>query len=114
MAWHDHAARLLHTLHISRAEVGRALGISGQAVTLKLQGKRPTTVAEIKVIARFARVTVAQLLGEDVYLVETKDAVPGAEILDHLPPAERAQATAYLRFLQRQSQDQRHATDEES
>lgn len=46
--------------------------VTGQAITLKLQGKRPVTVDELKVFAALAGMTVAEALGDDV-IIELQD-----------------------------------------
>lgn len=58
---------------ISKAAVGRALHITGQGVSLKLSGQRPTTVDEIGVIAGVIGVSFAELVGEDVGYVQSLD-----------------------------------------
>jgi predicted transcriptional regulator len=58
---------------ISRVSVGDALGITGQAVSLKLSGQRPTTVDEVVVIAEVIGVNVAELVGEDAGFVQSLD-----------------------------------------
>lgn len=65
MHWYDRVAAALRDRGISRAEVGRAMPqpLTGQAVTLKLQDQRPVTVEELKVFARMAGLSVAEVLG---------------------------------------------------
>lgn len=99
MAWFDNAARLLRAKGVSNAEIGRRLDMSGQAISLKLSGKRRTSVSEAKVFADFAGVSVAELLGEDAYLIEVRDEKELIELYRLLTPAQRDQWLAYGRFL---------------
>ena len=99
MHWYERAADLLAKRGVSRAEIGRKLGISGQAVTLKLQGERPTYVPEIKVIAEFAGVSVSELLGEEAFLIEARDEVEMIELFRILTPDQRVQVVGIMRAL---------------
>lgn len=99
MAWFDNAARLLRAKGVSNAEIGRRLNMSGQAISLKLAGKRPTSVSEAKVFADFAGVTVAEMLGEDAYLIEVRDEKELIELYRLLTPEQQQQWLAYGRFL---------------
>ena len=99
MAWYENAARLLQAKRVSRAAIGRKLNITGQAVTLKLQGRRPTTVSEAKIFADFAGVSVAEMLGEEAYLIEAKTEIEMVELFRLLTPAQQLQVMAYARFV---------------
>ena len=72
--WHERVAASLREKGVSNAAVGRAMTpkVTGQAITLKLQGKRPVTVEELKVMAALAGLTVAEALWDDV-IVELQD-----------------------------------------
>lgn len=72
--WYERVAASLREKGVSNAAVGRAMTpkVTGQAITLKLQGKRPVTVDELKVFASLAGLTVAEALGDDV-IVELQD-----------------------------------------
>ena len=74
---------------------------------MKLAGKRPVNVAEAKVIAEFAGLTVAEMLGEDAYLIEVRDEIELVELYRLLTPKQRAEWLAYGRFLAAQSDDKR-------
>lgn len=106
MSWFDNAARILKAKGVSNAEIGRRLNITGQAVQMKLAGKRPTTVTEAKVFADFAGVTVAEMLGEDAYLIEVRDEIELVDLYRLLTPAQREQWLAYGRFLAKQPEPQ--------
>lgn len=73
MRWYERIAAALDTRKVSRAEVGRELGMTGQAITLKLQGKRPVSVDELQVFARWAGMTVAEAVGDDAVVIDLKD-----------------------------------------
>lgn len=105
MAWYNNAARLLRANGISNAEIGRRLNMTGQAISLKLAGKRPTYVSEAKVLADLAGVTVAEMLGEDAYLIEARDEKELIELYRLLTPAQREQWMAYGRFLAAKTDD---------
>ena len=105
MAWYDNAARLLRAKRVSNAEIGRRLDMTGQAISLKLAGKRPTSLTEAKVFAEFAGVTVAEMLGEDAYLIEARDEKELIELFRLLTPAQRKQWLAYGRFLAAKTDD---------
>src|SRR5690606_31646890 len=74
MHWYERVAASLRDRGVSNAEVGRNMTpkVTGQAITLKLQGKRPVTVEELKVFAAMAGMTVAEALGDDV-VIELQD-----------------------------------------
>lgn len=105
MAWYDNAARLLRAKGVSNAEIGRRLNMSGQAISLKLAGRRRTSVTEAKVFAEFAGVSVAEMLGEDAYLIEARDEKELIELFRLLTPAQREQWLAYGRFLAAKADD---------
>lgn len=106
MAWYEKAARKLKANGVSNAEIGRRLNITGQAVQMKLAGKRPTTVTEARVFAEYMGVTVAEMLGEEAYLIEVRDEIELVELYRLLTPEQRVQWLAYGRFLASGSKDQ--------
>lgn len=63
--WYDRANALLNNLGITRVTVGEAIGQKPQSASMKLAGKRPTTVDEIAAIARLVNVSVAELVADD-------------------------------------------------
>lgn len=73
MTVHERVIAALRERGVSYAKVGRALGITGQSVTLKLQGKRPITIDEFSVIAKMAGTTVGALLGDDAVILESDE-----------------------------------------
>jgi len=106
MPWYENTARILKAKGVSNAEIGRRLNITGQAVQMKLAGTRPTTVTEAKIFAEFAGIPVAEMLGEDAYLIEVRDEIELVELYRLLTPKQRAEWLAYGRFLATQSDDQ--------
>ena len=98
MHWYERVASALRTHRVSNAEVGRNMTppMSGQAITLKLQGKRPVSVEELKVFARLARLTVAEALGDDV-IVELQDEKDLIELYRLLSDAQKEAFKAMLR-----------------
>lgn len=101
MRWYERIAAAFdaQTPKVNRAEVGRELGITGQAITQKLQGKRPVTVDELKVIARYARMTVAEAVGDDAVVIELKDEQDLIELYRLLTPAQREMLLGLARQL---------------
>lgn len=69
--WFDRANALLEGRGVTRVTVGEALGQSPQSASLKLSGKRPTTVDEIAIIARLAGVSVSELVFDDESFVRS-------------------------------------------
>ncbi len=99
MAWFENAAKLIDARGHSRAEIGRRLNITGQAVTLKLQGKRPTNVKEAQVFAEFAGVSVSEMLGDEAYLIEARDEIEMMELFRLLSAEQRKRLMEYARFM---------------
>lgn len=91
MHWYERVAASLRSRGVSNAEVGRALNpkVTGQAITLKLQGKRPVTVDELKVMAGLAGMTVAEAVGDDAVVIELKDEMDLIELYRLLTPEQR-------------------------
>lgn len=96
MHWFERASELFESRDVNRAEVGRRLGITGQAVTLKLQGKRPTNVPEAKVFAEYAGVSVSEMLGDEAHLILAADE---AELLELYRLLTDEQKPRYLQNL---------------
>lgn len=69
----DRIAASLAARNISKAAVGRALGMTGQAITQKLQGKRPIEAEEMKVMAELAGMTLAEAMGDDAVVIDAGD-----------------------------------------
>lgn len=99
MRWYERIASAFEARKVNRAEVGREIGITGQAVTLKLQGKRPVSVDELKVLARFAGLSVAEVVGDDAVVIELKDEQDLIELYRLLTPEQRAMLLNLARQL---------------
>lgn len=99
MAWFETAAKLIDARGVTRAEIGRRLNITGQAVTLKLQGKRPTNVKEAQVFAEFAGVSVSEMLGDEAYLIEARDEIEFIELFRSLTVEQRKRLMEFARFI---------------
>jgi transcriptional regulator with XRE-family HTH domain len=99
MAWFEKAANLIDARGVKRAEIGRRLNITGQAVTLKLQGKRPTNVKEAQVFAEFAGVSVSEMLGDEAYLIEARDEIEFIELFRSLSAEQRKRLMEYAKFM---------------
>ena len=97
--WYDRVATAIDSRRVSRAEIGRELGITGQAVTLKLQGKRPVSVEELKVLARFAGLSVAEAIGDDAVVIDLKDEQDLIELYRLLTPEQREMLLGLARQL---------------
>jgi transcriptional regulator with XRE-family HTH domain len=99
MRWYERIAAAFDARKVNRAEVGRELGITGQAITLKLQGKRPVSVDELKVLARFAGLSVAEAVGDDAVVIELKDEQDLIELYRLLTPEQRIMLLSLARQL---------------
>ena len=99
MRWYERIASAFEARKVNRAEVGREIGITGQAVTLKLQGKRPVSVEELKVLARFAGLSVAEAVGDDAVVIELKDEQDLIELYRLLTPEQRSMLLNLARQL---------------
>jgi transcriptional regulator with XRE-family HTH domain len=99
MRWYERIAAAFEARKVNRAEVGRELGISGQAITLKVQGKRPVSVEELKVLARFAGLSVAEAIGDDAVVIELKDEQDLIELYRLLTPEQRNMLLGLARQL---------------
>jgi transcriptional regulator with XRE-family HTH domain len=89
MRWFERLAAGLSTKGISAAEAGRRLGISGQAVGLKLRGERGVSVDELKALAKMAGLSVAEVVGDDAVVVELEDEKDLIELYRLLTPSQR-------------------------
>lgn len=88
--WYERVAASLKAKRVSNAEVGRRMTppVTGQAITLKLQGKRPVTVDELQVMAALCGLTVAEALGDDV-IIELQDEKDVIELYRLLSPEQK-------------------------
>lgn len=89
MNWLERLSNGFDAHKVNRAEVGRELGITGPAVTMKLQGKRPTYVNELQVFARYAGMSVAEALGDDAVVIEVRDEMELVELYRLMTPEQR-------------------------
>jgi hypothetical protein len=89
MNWLERLVTGFDARKVNRAEVGRELGITGPAVTMKLQGKRPIFVNELQVFARFAGMSVAEALGDDAVVIEVRDEMELVELYRLMTPEQR-------------------------
>ena len=101
MRWYERIAAALDARRVSRAEVGRSMTppVTGQAITLKLQGKRPVSVDELKVMARWAGMTVAEAVGDDAVVIELKDEQDLIELFRLLTPEQQKMLLGLARQL---------------
>jgi transcriptional regulator with XRE-family HTH domain len=87
--WYERLAAGLAKRDISLAEAGRRLGISGQAVGLKLRGERGVSVDELKELARMAGLTVSEVVGDDAVVIDLEDEKDLVELYRLLAPEQR-------------------------
>jgi len=104
MRWFERVSAGLDSYHVSRAAVGRELGMTGQAITLKLQGERPTNVDELIVMARMAHLTVAEALGDDAVVIELRDEQDLITLYRLLTPEQQAMMVQMLQNLVKANQ----------
>lgn len=95
--WFDRVNALLKAKGLTRVIVGKALGISPQAVSLKLSGKRPTSVVEIEVIAGLMGMTGAELVMGDEQYMSSSDEFDLVLEYRRLPAEQQAAFRALLR-----------------
>lgn len=101
MRWYERIAAALDTRGVSRAEVGRRMtpAVTGQAITQKLQGKRPVSVEELKVMAGLAGMTVAEAVGDDAVVIELEDEKDLIELFRLLTPEQRKMVLGLIQGL---------------
>jgi transcriptional regulator with XRE-family HTH domain len=87
--WFERLADGLAKKNVSAAEAGRRLGISGQAVGLKLRGERGVSVEELKALAKMAGLTVSEVVGDDAVVIDLQDEKDLIELFRLLSPEQR-------------------------
>lgn len=97
--WYDRADALLKQRRLSRADVGRALGMTSQAVSLKLSGQRPTSVDEIGVIAGVIGVSVGELVEGDESFLTSLDELEWIKLFRMMTPEQRVAMTTMVRTM---------------
>jgi transcriptional regulator with XRE-family HTH domain len=89
MHWYERVAAGLDAKGVSKAAVGRELGMTGAAITHKLQGQRPTNIDELKVMCRLAGLSVSEALGDEAVVIELRDEIDLVELYRLLTPEQR-------------------------
>lgn len=89
MDFYERIADAFDRHHVNRAQVGRETGVTGQAVTQKLQRKSAITPAEIRVYAQHAKMSVSEALGEGAVVLDLKDEQDLIELYRLLTPEQR-------------------------
>lgn len=89
MDFYERIAEAFDRLNVNRAQVGRETGMTGQAVTQKLQRRSAVTPQEIQVYARHAGMTVSEALGEGAVVLQLKDEQDLIELYRLLTPDQR-------------------------
>lgn len=89
MDFYERIAEAFDRLKVNRAQVGRETGVSGQAVTQKLQRRSAVTPQEIAVYARHAQMSVSEALGEGAVVLDLKDEQDLIELYRLLTPEQR-------------------------
>jgi transcriptional regulator with XRE-family HTH domain len=97
--WYDRVDVLLKQHRLSRADVGRALGITSQAVSLKLSGQRPTSVDEIGVIAGVVGVSVGELVEGDESFLTSLDELEWIKLFRMMTAEQRVAMSAMVRAV---------------
>ena len=101
MDFYERIDEAFKRLSVNRAQVGRETGITGQAVTQKLQRKSAIKESEIKVYARYAEMSVGEALGEGSVLIEKNDELELLERYRLLTPEQRERQLGTLRDVTR-------------
>lgn len=101
MRWYERIAAALDERQVSRAEVGRRMTpkVTGQAITQKLQGKRPVSVEELKVMAGLAGMTVSEAVGDDAVVIEIRDEMDLVELFRELTREQQQMILNLMRGL---------------
>jgi hypothetical protein len=99
MDFYERIAAGFDSQRVNRAQVGRETGVSGQAVTLKLQRKSAVTPHEIEVYARYAGLSVSEALGEGAVVLDAKDEQDLIEFYRMLAPEHRKMIFSLLEGL---------------
>jgi transcriptional regulator with XRE-family HTH domain len=89
MDFYERIANAFDRHNVNRAQVGRETGVTGQAVTQKLQRKSAVTPREIAVYAAHAQMSVSEALGEGSVVLEVKDEQELIELYRLLTPEQR-------------------------
>ena len=89
MDFYERIAAAFDARGVNRAQVGRETGMTGQAVTLKLQRKSAVTPHEIEVYARYAGLKVSEALGDDAVVLEKRDEQELVELYRRMSPEAR-------------------------
>jgi transcriptional regulator with XRE-family HTH domain len=97
--WYDRADALLKQRRMSRADVGRALGLTSQAVSLKLSGQRPTSVDEIGLIAGVIGVSVGELVEGDESFLTSLDEVELVKLFRMMTAEQKASVLNMFRVM---------------
>ena len=97
MKWYERANALLSNLGITRVTVGEVIGQSAQSASLKLAGKRPTTVEEVALIARLVNVSVAELVADDEGFVRSLDEEELLKLFRLLSPMQQSSILSMMR-----------------
>lgn len=90
MDFYERVAEAFESRKVNRAQVGRETGVSGQAVTQKLQRKSAVTPHEIAVYARHAGMSAAEALGDFSLVIELEDEQSVIELYRMMTPEQRA------------------------
>lgn len=98
--WYERLAEGLAKAGVSKAEAGRILGMTGQSVTLKLQGKRPVSVDELRTLSGLAGMTVSEVIGDDTVVLDDPEEIALVELFRMLSPEQRG---AWLNLLRGQA-----------
>jgi transcriptional regulator with XRE-family HTH domain len=97
--WYERVDALLKQRRLSRADVGRELGITSQAVSLKLSGQRPTSVDEIAAIAGVVGVSVGELVEGDESFLTSLDELELVKLFRMMSPEQKATVLSMFRAM---------------
>jgi transcriptional regulator with XRE-family HTH domain len=89
MSWQERAASALKDKRVSTGDLAVALGVTPQSAGQKLRGDRGVSVDELKVIAGLAGLSVSQLIGDDVVVIELQDEKDLIELFRLLSPEQK-------------------------
>ncbi len=72
--WYDRAKKLMKKKKINMVEMGKHLGLGQSSMSMKLSGKRDSTLDDVNTIARVLGVSLAELVeGDNTFIINDEE-----------------------------------------
>lgn len=97
--WFDNLRIALRKRGMSQSELARRLEVTRTTVSNWCSGQRTPSLANMRAIARALDMSIAEILGQEIILAETKEERDVIEMLRELPPETRTHLISVLRSL---------------